>query len=87
MSVSLESIFTDVVAMIAGVESAVTIADITLDSDLYQDLGIDSLSRMDLLGEVERHYGITIADDDIPSLDKVGAVVSVVQRAVEGRPA
>jgi acyl carrier protein len=85
MSVSLESIFTDVVAMIAGVE--VTIADITLDSDLYQDLGIDSLSRMDLLGEVERHYGITIADDDIPSLDKVGAVVSVVQRAVEGRPA
>jgi acyl carrier protein len=87
MSVSLESIFTDVAAMIADVEGAPTIADITLDSDIYQDLGIDSLSRMDLLGEVELRYGITIADEEIPSLDKVGAVVSAVQRAVKSRSA
>ena len=37
-------------------------ADVTLDSSLDRDLGLDSLSRMELLSRLERRFGITIPE-------------------------
>ena len=37
-------------------------ADVTLDSSLDRDLGLDSLSRMELLSRLERTFGITIPE-------------------------
>ena len=37
-----------------------TRAEITLDSSLDRDLGLDSLSRMELLARLERTFGATI---------------------------
>ena len=35
-------------------------AGVTLDSSLDRDLGLDSLSRMELLSRLERRFGVTI---------------------------
>ena len=37
-------------------------ADVTLDSSLDHDLGLDSLSRMELLSRLERRFGVTIPE-------------------------
>ena len=37
-------------------------ADITLDSSLDRELGLDSLSRMELLSRLERRFGVTIPE-------------------------
>ena len=39
-----------------------TRAGITLDSSLDRDLGLDSLSRMELLSRLERRFGVTIPE-------------------------
>jgi acyl carrier protein len=37
-------------------------SNITLDSTLSRDLGLDSLSRVELLSRIERHFGVTLPE-------------------------
>lgn len=37
---------------------------ITLDSRLREDLNVDSLEMLMIIGDLEDEFGITIADDD-----------------------
>ena len=43
--------------------------DITLDSSLDRDLGLDSLSRMELLARLERRFGATIPESVMASAE------------------
>ena len=48
-----------------------TQADITLDSSLDRDLGLDSLSRMELLARIEHRFGATIPEAVMASAETV----------------
>ena len=57
--------------------------DITGDS-VITDLGIDSLSMMQIVGEMELRLNIMIPDEDLVELVTVGDLVKVVARRIEG---
>jgi long-chain acyl-CoA synthetase len=44
---------------------------------LLVDLGIDSLGRMQLIGRIERKFGVHVADDVIASIDEVADLLSL----------
>lgn len=50
-------------------------SEITLDSELANDLGINSLELADLILLCEEKFGVEINDDDIHKFVSVGDVV------------
>ncbi|MCF1488423.1 acyl carrier protein [Pseudomonas mosselii] len=55
---------------------------ISLESNLYQDLEIDSIDAVDLIDHIKRQTGKKIAADDFKSVRTVGDVVEAVHRLV-----
>lgn len=48
------------------------------DSDLREDLGVDSLQIQDLVIVCERRFGIEIREEDLPDLHTVREVITHV---------
>ncbi|MNE88880.1 Acyl carrier protein [compost metagenome] len=55
---------------------------ISLESNLYQDLEIDSIDAIDLLDHIKRQTGKKIAAEDFKSVRTVNDVVEAVFRLV-----
>ena len=53
---------------------------VTLESDIIKDLGLDSLDIVTLIMAVEDEYGFTADDDEIVSLKTVGDVVNYIEK-------
>lgn len=53
---------------------------ITMDTNLIDDLGADSLDVVELIMSLEDAYGITISDDDASKLFTVGRIVEYLER-------
>ncbi len=54
-------------------------ADIALDTQLVNDLGINSLELADLVLLCEDTFGVSISDDDIHKFVTVGDVVAYLE--------
>ena len=54
-------------------------AEITMEAELSNDLGINSIELADLVMICEDKFGITIDDDDIRKFTTVGDVVSYLE--------
>ncbi|HHV38833.1 MAG TPA: acyl carrier protein [Tepidimicrobium sp.] len=54
--------------------------DITMDSDLIEDLGADSLDIVELSLALEENFGLTVADEDFEKLQTVGAIIEYIER-------
>ncbi|MGN0989754.1 MAG: acyl carrier protein [Eubacteriales bacterium] len=52
---------------------------ITPDAKLVEDLGLDSMSLIEMITEFEDRYGIVIADDDVKDLLTVGDIVKYLE--------
>ena len=52
---------------------------VSLDSQIIEDLGADSLHIVELVMEIENNFDITIPDDDAEGLTTVGNVVEYVE--------
>lgn len=55
------------------------INEITLESDIIKDLGLDSLDIVTLIMAVEDEYGFTADDDEIVGLKTIGDVVGYIE--------
>ncbi len=53
--------------------------DITLDAELVNDLGINSLELADLVLICEEEFDIEISDDDLRTFTTVGDVVKYLE--------
>ena len=51
----------------------------TLESDIQDDLGADSLDVVEMLMSIEDEFEIEVPDDKIESLKTVGQVVEYIQ--------
>ncbi len=54
-------------------------AEITLDAELINDLGINSLELADLICACEEEFDIEICDDDLREFITVGDVVKYLE--------
>ena len=59
--------------------------DVTLESDIIKDLGLDSLDIVTLIMAVEDEYGFTADDDEIAALKTVGDVVNYREKRTNHR--
>ncbi|UVL61978.1 acyl carrier protein [Pseudomonas sp. B21-032] len=57
-------------------------AGISLESNLYQDLEIDSIDAVDLIDHIKRQTGKKIAADEFKAVRTVNDVVEAVYRLV-----
>lgn len=57
--------------------------EVTLESDIIKDLGLDSLDIVTLIMAVEDAYGFTADDDEIVNLKTVGDVVKYIENATK----
>ncbi len=53
---------------------------ITMDTNLIDDLGADSLDVVELIMSLEESFGITISDDEAAKLSTVGSIVEYLER-------
>ncbi|MCP1453848.1 MULTISPECIES: acyl carrier protein [Pseudomonas] len=56
---------------------------VTLESNLYQDLEIDSIDAVDLIDHIKRQTGKKIAAEEFKSVRTVNDVVEAVYRLVQ----
>ena len=52
---------------------------ITVDTDLQEDLGADSLDVVDLLMSIEDEFEVEVPGEEIENIKTVGALVSYIE--------
>lgn len=67
------------VKMILAEQLEVEEDSITVDTDIQDDLGADSLDVVDMVMSLEDEFEIEVPDEDIESLRTVGALVSYIE--------
>lgn len=53
--------------------------DINEDTDIKEDLGVDSLDVVEMLVSIEEETGITVPDDEIMNFKTIGDVVEYLE--------
>ena len=55
------------------------VEDVTMEANLAEDLGADSLAAVELSMALEEASGVTIEDDDLPNMKTVGDLMSYIE--------
>lgn len=79
------SIETELKSLISEI-AEVDIAKINEDTSLTKDLGVDSMRALELLAALEKKYKIEISEEELPQLDRLGSVVSLVKEHLQRKP-
>ena len=53
---------------------------ITLDSNLIDDLGADSIDAVEVIMAIEDEFGVEITDDDMNSIKTIGDIVNYIEK-------
>ena len=56
--------------------------DITLDTNIIEDLGADSLDLVDFVMSLEDEFDKEIPDEDVESIKTVGDIVSYIENSL-----
>lgn len=80
-----DEIFVLVREMIADYMSEMSIEDITLDSNLSHDIGMDSLDEITVIAEIEKRFNIRIDDDKWPVFISVNDLVEEIVRCLDAK--
>ncbi len=59
-------------------------APITVDTDISQDLNLDSVAVLDLLMELEEKFDVSIPLNLVPEIRTVGQLAATVRKLKEG---
>lgn len=60
------------------------VSKVRLEDNLRDDLGLDSLSMLEMVFEVEEAFNLEIPDDDLSKVTTVGDVVTYVESRLAG---
>ena len=53
---------------------------VTLEASFIEDLGADSLDSVELVMDLEEHFGIEIPDEDAEKLKSIRDAISYIER-------
>ena len=56
---------------------------ITMDTDILDDLGVDSLDLVEVMMALEEEYNLVIVDEAVHELRTVGDVVKFIEEMVD----
>ncbi len=70
----------DKVAELVAEQLGIDKKNITMDSNIIEDLGADSLDVIEMLMTLEDEYGITIPDEKINQIKTVGQIVELIEK-------
>jgi len=56
---------------------------VTDESHITADLGIDSLSVMEIVAELEDVYDLTFPDEELPNVRTVGDVIKLIEKGLQ----
>lgn len=59
------------------------IEEISLESNIINDLGADSLDKVELIVECEKEFDISIPDDQSENVSTVGDMVNLIKSILE----
>ena len=77
---STEDIRTDLAEIVNDI-AGVAVEDVQLDKSFVDDLGVDSLSMVEIIYGCEDKFGVSIPDEDAKNLKTVGDAVAYIERA------
>jgi acyl carrier protein len=63
-------------------ERGIDAADVSEDSDLAKDLGLDSLDTVEMTLGLEERFGIEIPDTELEGVSTVGDAVTLIEKKV-----
>lgn len=52
---------------------------ITMESRFAEDLGVDSLSTVEIMMEIEKEFGVDVPDEEATKIKKVADVVNYIK--------
>ncbi|MEE8885488.1 MAG: acyl carrier protein [Eubacteriales bacterium] len=55
--------------------------EVTPESTFQEDLGADSLDLFQIFTETEKHFGISVSDEDWQSVRTVGDAIEIIRKA------
>ncbi len=76
---STEEILEKVVEIVTE-KLGVDAEEVTLDSDLTEDLGADSLDLVDLVMAFEDEFGVKVEDEDVENIATIGDIVDYISK-------
>ena len=65
--------------------SEVNESEIRMESELVDDLEVDSMMSLEILTELEREFGIQISETDLADFVTVGDIFNFVKENVDGK--
>ena len=68
-------------AEIVNEETGLDAESVQLDKSFVDDLGVDSLSMVEIIYGCEDKFGVSIPDEDAKNLKTVGDAVAYIERA------
>ena len=77
---STEEIRTDLAEIVNDI-AGVAVEDVQLDKSFVDDLGVDSLSMVEIIYACEDKFEVSIPDEDAKNLKTVGDAVAYIERA------
>ena len=58
----------------------ISVAEVSAEAKIVEDLGADSLDVVELLSRLEDEFGITIPDEDVENLVTVSDVAAEIEK-------
>ena len=75
----IKSKITQIIVDKLGVE----VSEVKPEADLSNDLGADSLDKVEFIMDVEKEFGISIPDEEAEKLRTVGEAIAYIESQVQ----
>lgn len=79
-----ENIEKEIISIISDV-SETDAEEITLDSNLVKDLGINSIKAIEVVVALEKKYKISIRDEDVPKITTPRQIITLTENLITKR--
>jgi len=76
MNTSVEK---EIIAIISDV-SGFDVEEITANTKIMQDLEVDSIKTIEITVAIEKKFGISVRDEDVPAITTVQDAIAVVEK-------
>lgn len=79
--VNIEKEIISIISDVSGIDEE----EITLETNLVNDLEVDSIKAIEIAVAIEKKYKISVRDEDIPNLTTVKQIIDIAKSLIDIR--